>query len=372
MESGEKYKLKIKELYSGNKPFIIAGPCSAESEEQLLETAVELSNAGVKILRAGIWKPRTRPGGFEGAGSRALKWLSSAKKHTGMLTATEVAKPSHVREAVEAQTDILWLGARTTTNPFAVQDIADELRRLLDNNPYLKNSLVVLVKNPVTPDPDLWQGAIERVLNSGITQTGAIHRGFSSYEKGLFRNLPHWHIPIELKRRMPYLDMICDPSHLGGSRELIYPISQQALDIGFDGLMIESHICPDNALSDSLQQITPEALSRILEAVTIRSTSDTGNTLIELRRQIDELDDRILTLLSERMSVSREIGRYKKTNNIPVLQPLRYNKMVTARLSSSSSLMVDQEFIKTVLEAIHQESVRQQIIIFNKKDNNHI
>jgi chorismate mutase len=372
MESGKKYRLKIKELYSGNKPFIIAGPCSAESEEQLLDTAMQLSDAGIKILRAGVWKPRTKPGGFEGAGSIALKWLLRAKEKTGMLTATEVAKPSHVREAIEAQTDILWLGARTTTNPFAVQDIADEVNSLLNNKKDLQDSLVILVKNPVTPDPDLWQGAIERIQNSGISQIGAIHRGFSAYEKGLFRNLPHWHIPIELKRRMPSLNILCDPSHLGGSRDLIYPISQQALDMGFDGLMIESHHYPDKALSDSRQQITPEALRRILEAVTIRSTNDTGNTLIELRRQIDELDDRILTLLSERMSISREIGRYKKDNNIPILQPLRYNKMVTERLSSASYLMVDEVCIKTVLEAIHRESVRQQIIIFNKKDNNHI
>lgn len=371
MESRENNKLKIKELYPGNKPLVIAGPCSAESEEQLLDTATRLNNAGIKILRAGIWKPRTKPGGFEGSGSIALKWLSQAKKQTGMLTATEVAKPSHVIEAIEAQIDILWLGARTTTNPFAVQDIADELLRTIEINPLLKDSLVVLVKNPVSPDPDLWQGAIERVLNSGITQIGAIHRGFSSYERGLFRNLPQWHIPIELKRRMPFLDIICDPSHLGGSRDLIYTISQQALDMGFEGLMIESHVCPDKALSDSQQQISPETLSRILEAVTIRNTSDTGNTLIELRRQIDELDDRILTLLSERMSVSREIGRYKSKNNIPVLQPMRYNKMVTERLKSASSLMVDVKLIKTVLEAMHQESVRQQVDIFNKEEKKH-
>ncbi len=340
------------------KPLVIAGPCSAESREQIINTAQQLASFGVKVFRAGIWKPRTKPGGFEGVGKEGLNWLREVKERTGMLTATEVANSKHVREALKGGVDVLWIGARTTGNPFAVQEIADALRG---------KEIPVLVKNPMNADPDLWMGAIERLKNSGITEVAAVHRGFSTYEKGLFRNIPQWHIPIEVKRRMPSIVMICDPSHIGGRTDLIYPLSQQALDMGFDGLMIESHNDPASALSDKEQQITPGLLEKILKVLVVRERSDSSDTLNELRREMDEMDERLLDILSKRMAISREIGRYKMENNIPVLQPLRYDKMVTRRVSQAAELMVDEEFIKLILEAIHEESVRQQIEIFNRR-----
>lgn len=341
---------------NNTRPLVIAGPCSAESEEQVLATARELASYGVRIFRAGIWKPRTKPGGFEGVGKEGLKWLKEVKLQTGMYTATEVANSRHVSEALRAGVDILWIGARTTANPFAVQEIAEALQGV---------DVRVLVKNPVNPDIDLWIGAMERLQNSGINQIAAVHRGFSSYEKGLFRNLPQWHIPIELKRRLPGLTMICDPSHIGGKSELILPISQQAMDLGFDGLMIESHNYPCKALSDSQQQITPDLLKGILATLVIRESSDSSDSLSELRREIDELDERLLDLISRRMSVAREIGRYKKQNNMPVLQPARYEHLVTEKLSQANELQLDEGFVKTILEALHEESVRQQIEIIN-------
>jgi len=349
--------ITIKELVKV-KPLLLAGPCSAESRDQLLSTAMDLASFGVKIFRAGVWKPRTKPGGFEGVGKEGLNWLKEVKERTGMLTATEVANSKHVKEALKGGVDILWIGARTTGNPFAVQEIAEALKG---------KNIPVFVKNPLNADPDLWIGAMERLYNSGITEVAAIHRGFSTYEKGLFRNLPQWHIPIEIKRRMPSLVMICDPSHIGGKPELIYPLSQQALDMGFDGLMIESHYLPSSALSDKEQQITPSMLRDILKVLVVRERSDCSESLSELRREIDEMDERLLDILSKRMAISREIGRYKKENNIPVLQPLRYDRLVTRRVSQAAELMVDEEFIKLILEAIHEESVRQQIDIFNKE-----
>jgi chorismate mutase len=349
--------ITIKELIK-DKPLLLAGPCSAESHDQLLSTAKELSSFGVKIFRAGIWKPRTKPGGFEGVGREGLKWMAEVKELTGMLTATEVANSKHVKEALKGGIDILWIGARTTGNPFAVQEIADSLKG---------KNIPVFVKNPLNADPDLWVGAIERLQNSGISEVAAVHRGFSTYEKGLFRNLPQWHIPIEVKRRMPSLVMICDPSHIGGRPDLIYPLSQHALDMGFDGLMIESHIEPAVALSDKEQQITPAMLRNILKVLVVREKSDCSESLSELRREIDEMDERLLDIISKRMAISREIGRYKKENNIPVLQPLRYDRLVSRRISQAAELMIDEEFIKLILEAIHEESVRQQIEIFNKE-----
>ena len=341
------------------KPLILAGPCSAESREQTLETAIALASFGVKIFRAGIWKPRTKPGGFEGVGERGLEWLKEVKEATGMLTATEVANSKHIEMALKAGVDILWLGARTTANPFAVQEISDSLAG---------TDVTVLVKNPVNPDPELWLGAVERLMNSGITNIAVVHRGFSSYEKGLFRNLPHWHIPIELKRRVPSLTILCDPSHIGGRPELIYPISQQAMDMGFDGLMVETHINPSVALSDKEQQITPTALNAIIKALIIRDTVDSTERLSELRREMDEVDERLLDLISKRMAISREIGRYKMEHNMPVLQPVRYDYTVNRRIAQASELLVNEEFIRTVLEAIHEESVRQQLDIFAKEE----
>lgn len=354
-------------LAQDKKPFVIAGPCSAESFEQTLDTAKELSLRGVRVFRAGIWKPRSKPGGFEGVGQQALEWLHKVKESTGMLAATEVANALHVKEALKSEVDILWIGARTTANPFAVQEIANELENQLKLRSMSSSQITVLVKNPVNPDLDLWIGAMERISNAGVEQVGAVHRGFSTYEKGLFRNLPQWHIPIELKRRMPLLTILCDPSHIGGRKELIYPISQQALDMGFSGLMIESHIDPANALSDKEQQITPQMLKNIMDVLVIREAIDTSESLVELRREIDELDQRLLDLLSKRMAISREIGRYKKENSIPVLQPARYNHMVTARIAQAPQLMVGSDCIRLILQAIHEESVRQQLEIFNPK-----
>lgn len=342
---------------NSKRPLVFAGPCSAENEEQVLSTARGLAAIGIQVYRAGVWKPRTKPGGFEGMGSEALRWLGMVKEETGMLTATEVANARHTEEALKWGVDILWLGARTTANPFAVQEIAESLTGV---------DIPVLVKNPVNPDLDLWIGAMERLVSCGITRIAAVHRGFSAYEKGLFRNQPQWHIPIELKRRMPGLTILCDPSHIGGRPELIYPLSQQAMDLGFNGLMVESHSNPSLALSDKDQQITPETLGRILSLLVIRSTPDTSEFLNEMRREIDEIDDRILNLLSKRMSVAREIGKFKMANNIPVLQPVRYDRMVTNRLAQALGLELDGEFIKLMLEAIHEESVKQQFEIFNK------
>ncbi len=340
-----------------SRPLVLAGPCSAESEEQVMTTARQLSARGIKIFRAGVWKPRTKPGGFEGVGEEGLKWLTKVKKETGMYTSTEVANSGHVKAALKAGVDILWIGARTTGNPFAVQEIAEALSG---------SDVRVLVKNPVNPDIELWIGAMERLQNIGIKNIAAVHRGFGSYEKGLFRNLPQWHIPIELKRRLPSLTLLCDPSHIGGRSELIYPLSQQAMDLGFDGLMIESHCNPAVALSDKEQQITPELLHTILKAIIIRETTDDSESLYELRREIDELDQRLLDLLSKRMSIAREIGRYKKQHSMPVLQPKRYEHLVTERVSQAPGLEMDEEFVRQILEAIHEESVRQQLEIFNK------
>ena len=344
------------------KPLILAGPCSAETHEQTLSTALEIASGGVKMYRAGLWKPRTKPGMFEGVGKEGISWLTEVREKTGMLTATEVANSKHVKEAIRGGIEILWLGARTTANPFAVQEIADTLASLKESS----SNTTLLVKNPVNPDLELWIGAMERLYNAGIKKIAAVHRGFSTYERGLFRNLPHWHIPIELKRRIPSLTVICDPSHIGGRANLIHHISQQAMDMGFDGLMVETHINPSAALSDSFQQITPGRLKEILGSLIIREKCDQTESLTELRREIDELDDRLLHLLSQRMSISREIGRYKKTSNIPVLQPLRYDNLINRSILQADELSIDAEFIKKVLKAVHEESVRQQLEVFNR------
>lgn len=339
------------------KPMIIAGPCSAETEEQVMCTAQELANKGIKIFRAGIWKPRTKPGGFEGIGAEGLQWMQQVKKETGMYVATEVATAKHVEAALEAGIDLLWVGARTSANPFAVQELADSLKGI---------DVPVLVKNPVNPDLELWIGAMERLNQAGITRLGAIHRGFSSYDKKIYRNLPQWHIPIELRRRIPTLPIMCDPSHIGGKRELIAPLCQQAMDLGFDGLIVESHCNPDKAWSDASQQVTPAVLDYILNLLVIRKEKQTTENLHELRSQIDECDNNLIEVLAKRMRVAREIGTYKKEHCMQILQTGRYNEILDKRGAQGALCGMDADFIKKVFEAIHEESVRQQMEIINK------
>ncbi|MGC9150441.1 MAG: chorismate mutase [Microbacter sp.] len=340
------------------RPLVIAGPCSAETEEQTLKTAHQLAEKGIKIFRAGIWKPRTKPGGFEGVGSVGLPWLKKVKQETGMLTAIEVATAKHVYEALKFGIDILWIGARTTANPFAVQEIADALQGV---------DIPVLVKNPVNPDVELWIGAVERVYNAGIRRMAVIHRGFSTYDKTVYRNIPQWHIPIELRRRMPEMPIICDPSHIGGRRELIASIAQQALDLQFEGLIIESHCNPDEAWSDKNQQITPDVLEHILQHLVVRKMNQTTEDLSILRHQIDELDNQLLEILAKRFRISREIGIYKKEHGMPVLQPVRYDEILQNRVAQAQSIGINGEFMKNILEAIHEESVRVQLDLMNKE-----
>ena len=336
---------------------VIAGPCSAETEEQVIETARQLAYKGCHIFRAGVWKPRTKPGGFEGNGEAALPWLKRVKEETGMLTSTEVATPEHVELALKYDIDILWVGARTSANPFAMQAIADSLQGV---------DIPVLVKNPVNPDLELWIGAMERINQAGVKRIAAIHRGFSSYDKKIYRNLPMWQIPIELRRRIPELPIICDPSHIGGRRELIAALCQQAMDLGFDGLIIECHCDPDKAWSDAKQQITPDILDYILGLLVIRDQSVTTEGISALRKQIDDLDNQLMELLSKRMRVCREIGHYKKEHNMTVLQTSRYNEILNKRGAQGSLCGMDPNFIKTIFEAVHEESVRQQIEIINQ------
>ena len=340
------------------RPVVIAGPCSAETEEQVMETAKDLAKNGVRIFRAGIWKPRTKPGGFEGVGSVGLTWLQEVKKETGMLVATEVANKQHVEEALNAGVDVLWIGARTSANPFAMQEIADSL---------VGADVPVLVKNPVNPDLELWIGAMQRIYNAGIRQIGAIHRGFSAYGKHLYRNMPQWHIPIELRRRMPELTLICDPSHIGGKRELVAPLSQQAMDMGFDGLIVESHCDPDSAWSDKSQQVTPEVLNFILNMLVVRDTTQTTESLTLLRQQIDQIDNDLLEALSKRMRISREIGQYKKEHSMPVVQTGRYDDILNSRAAAAEELGMSGDFMKTVYRAIHEESVRRQIEVLSNR-----
>lgn len=340
------------------RPTVIAGPCSAETEEQVLESARRIAAEGIRIFRAGLWKPRTKPGGFEGVGAEGVAWLGRVKRETGMYVATEVATPHHAEAALAGGLDLLWIGARTAANPFAMQEIADALRG---------HDIPVLVKNPVSPDLELWIGAVERIYNAGIRRLGAIHRGFTSIDKSLYRNHPMWAIPIELRRRYPALPLFCDPSHIGGKRELIAPLSQQAMDLGFDGLIVEAHCAPDAAWSDKAQQITPQALAYILRNLVIRETAMTTENLNELRGQIDKLDDRLLELLASRMRVAREIGRYKKEHAMPILQAQRYEELLARRAAQAVELGMDREFMRTLLQCIHEESVRQQMAVLGEE-----
>lgn len=339
------------------RPIVIAGPCSAETEEQVMTTARQLKQKGCHMFRAGVWKPRTKPGGFEGNGEAALPWMKAVKDETGMLVATEVAKPEHVELCLKYGIDILWIGARTAANPFAMQDLADSLQGV---------DVPVFVKNPVNPDLELWIGAMERINQAGVKRMAAIHRGFSSYDKKIYRNLPMWQIAMELHRRVPNLPIICDPSHIGGRRELIAPLCQQAMDLGFDGLLVESHCCPDEAWSDAKQQVTPDVLDYILSLLVVRDEHSTTEGITLLRKQIDELDNELMELLAKRMRVCREIGQYKKEHNMTVFQANRYNEILEKRGAQGSLLGMDAEFIARVFEGVHEESVRQQMKIINQ------
>lgn len=350
------------EGFDPEKPLIIAGPCSAETCDQLMNTAQQLAADGIRIFRAGIWKPRTKPGGFEGVGAEGLEWMRRVRAATGMLTATEVANRSHVEEAISGGIDIIWIGARTSANPFAMQEIADTLKAT-----GRASELTVLVKNPVNPDLELWVGALQRLYNAGIRRLGAIHRGFSTYGRHLYRNMPQWHIPVELRLRYPNLTIICDPSHIGGKRELIAPLSQQAMDMGFNGLIVESHCDPDNAWSDAAQQVTPEILNFILNTLVIRDSHQTTESLTLLRQQIDRIDNELLEILARRMGVSRDIGRYKKEHRMTVVQAGRYNDVIRSRVKAGEEMGMSPGFMKTILLAIHDESVRQQIEIINDR-----
>jgi chorismate mutase len=341
-------------------PLVIAGPCSAETEEQVLKTAHELKDSDVSIFRAGIWKPRTRPGGFEGVGAIGLKWLQKAKAETGLLMAIEIANVAHVKLALEHDIDVLWIGARTTVNPFAVQEIADALQN---------TDKIVLVKNPVNPDLALWIGAVERLYNAGIRKLGVIHRGFSTYEKTKYRNIPEWQLAIELQSRFPDLPMICDPSHITGRRDMILEVSQQALDLNYDGLMIETHTDPDNAWSDAEQQVTPTALKKIFKDLRIRKPTtdepDYNAEMIKLRANIDVADSKLLEILGNRMKVSEQIGALKKTRNIAVLQHKRWNEILEKMILEGQQKGLSEEFILRLFKAIHQESIVHQERIIN-------
>ncbi len=347
---------------SQNRPLIMAGPCSAESEDQVLTTAEQLARNGVKIFRAGIWKPRTRPNAFEGVGSIGLPWLKKVKEQFGMYTAIEVANVKHVYEALKFGVDILWIGARTTANPFAVQEIADTLKGI---------NIPILVKNPVNPDIELWIGALERLNDAGLNKLAAIHRGFSTYDKSMYRNDPHWQIPIELRRRIPDIPIITDPSHIGGKRELLYDISQRAMDLNFDGLIIESHCNPDQAWSDASQQITPDTLKCLLDRLILRHSDldkQQSATLEELRFQIDKYDDEIISIFEKRMKIADEIGKFKKQNNITILQATRWDSILNKRTTQGRKMGLSEEFINTVFTAIHEESMDHQTKVMNELD----
>lgn len=341
-------------------PLVIAGPCSAETEDQVLEIAHELKKTDATVYRAGIWKPRTRPGNFEGNGAKALPWIAKVKEETGMLTTVEVANAQHAKLALEFDIDIIWIGARTTVNPFAVQEIADALKG---------TDKIVLVKNPINPDLELWIGAIERFHTAGIKNLGAIHRGFSSFKKTKYRNNPQWQIPIDLKNRFPTLPIICDPSHICGNRETIFDVSQKALDLKFDGLMIETHRDPDNAWSDAKQQITPSRLQEITEDLRVRKDrveeKDSVKKLTDLRQEINLLDNQLIELLSDRMDVVENIGKVKKEGNVAILQRTRWQEVIQKMVNEGAEKDLSADFIEKVFKAIHQESIQHQEKIIN-------
>ncbi len=353
-------KEKIKEVWN-KRPLIISGPCSAETEEQVIETAQRLAATGkVDILRAGIWKPRTKPGQFEGVGTKGLPWLLKAKKITGLLTTVEVASAKHVEDALQFEADVLWIGARTTVSPFSVQEIADALRGV---------DIPVLVKNPINPDLDLWSGAIERLEKAGLANIGMIHRGFSAYGNTEYRNTPMWQLPIEMKRRYPELLLICDPSHICGNRILLQQVAQKSIDLDFGGLMLESHIDPDNAWSDAKQQVTPERLNEILNALIWRTEKadeqESVTALSNLREQINQVDDELLSLIGQRMKLADQIGLLKRENNITILQKSRWNDILERAYIKGEQLGLSREFIARYFDAVHMESINHQNKIMN-------
>jgi len=338
------------------RPLIISGPCSAETEEQVLQTAQRLAATGrVDILRAGIWKPRTKPGMFEGVGAKGLPWLQQAKKLTGFLTTVEVASAKQVQDALTFDVDVLWIGARTTVNPFSVQEVADALRG---------TDVPVLIKNPINPDLELWSGAVERIARAGVKKIGLIHRGFHTYGNTEYRNAPMWHLAIEMKLRNPELMMINDPSHICGRRDTLLEVAQQAIDLDYDGLMIESHIDPDKAWSDASQQITPERLKELLDTIIWRKeniNSEEYRTALErLRQQINQLDDELMQILGKRMKVAEQIGNYKRQNNITILQTSRWNEIIERAFRKGDKLGLSKEFITKYFDAVHMESINHQ------------
>lgn len=343
------------------RPLIISGPCSAETEEQVIETATRLKNTGkVDVLRAGIWKPRTRPGSFEGVGTKGLNWLTQAKKITGLPTAIEVATAKQVEDALHFDVDILWIGARTTVNPFSVQEVADALRGA---------NVPVLIKNPINPDLELWIGAVERVAKAGIKNIGLIHRGFSSYGNTEYRNAPMWHLAIEMKRRNPGMMIINDPSHISGNRTLLQSVAQKAIDLDYDGIMIESHIDPDKAWSDAKQQVTPERLAEILDGIKWRHESTNEKEFVvaleKLREQINHIDDELMQLLGQRMKIADKIGEYKRANDITILQTNRWNEILERASKKGEALGLSKEFITKYYDAVHMESINHQTTIMN-------
>lgn len=343
------------------RPLIISGPCSAETEEQVIETATRLKATGkVDVLRAGIWKPRTRPGSFEGVGTKGLNWLTQAKKITGLPTAIEVATGKQVEDALHFDVDILWIGARTTVNPFSVQEVADALRGA---------NVPVLIKNPINPDLELWIGAVERVAKAGIKNIGLIHRGFSSYGNTEYRNAPMWHLAIEMKRRNPNMMIINDPSHISGNRTLLQSVAQKAIDLDYDGIMIESHIDPDKAWSDAKQQVTPERLAEILDGIKWRhETTDQKEFVValeKLREQINHIDDELMQLLGQRMKIADKIGEYKRANDITILQTNRWNAILERAFQKGDALGLSKEFITKYYDAVHLESINHQNRIMN-------
>ena len=361
METAETTQQSAVQAAWNKRPLIISGPCSAETEEQVLETAQRLAKTGkVDMLRAGIWKPRTKPGMFEGIGAKGLPWLQQAKKLTGLPTTVEVATGKQVEDALTFGVDVLWVGARTTVNPFSVQEVADALRGV---------DVPVLIKNPINPDLELWQGAVERVTRAGIKQVGLIHRGFSSYGNTEFRNAPMWHLAIEMKRRMPGLPIINDPSHICGRRDILQATAQKAIDLDFDGLMIESHIDPDNAWSDAKQQITPERLAELLDGITWRREDAPSESfhaaLDKLREQINHIDDELMQLISQRMNIAEKIGEYKKNNNVTILQRSRWTEVLDKAIGRADKVGLSEEFITKYMDAIHMESINRQNKIMN-------
>lgn len=348
----------IKPLFdeeSGIKePIIIAGPCSAESEEQVMRTARELAAGGIKVFRAGIWKPRTKPGGFEGVGVEGLSWLRKVKEETGMLIGTEVASKAHVLSAIAGGVDILWIGARTTASPFAMQEIADALQEIGRDIP-------VLIKNPVNPDLELWIGAVQRIYNAGIRRIGVIHRGFSSYGKHIYRNQPMWGLPFEFARRYPDIPVICDPSHITGEHDLVADLSRKALDMGFDGLMIESHCDPSCAMSDAKQQLLPSETVALAKELTARGKPEGTPELDALRSEIDQIDAELIDLLAKRMEISKRIGEYKKEHNMMVVQLGRHDAIMRSRVDMGEKLGLPRLFIGKIMSLIHEESVKRQL-----------